>query len=153
MTQMSRGYEDERLILQVFLAFVNRADRYGRFKELSLDHPGLENSRMSEADLRVLLICIQYHYDKEMLEEYILYDKSQNKGRGKYYRLKVQKDFQQFYLTVRIFRQNLITAEKYSRQQELTKSVFLYEMGIKPQTSDTRVSRMMRALPQHNMRL
>lgn len=35
MIQMSRGYEDERLILQIFLMFMNRADDCGRFGVLS----------------------------------------------------------------------------------------------------------------------
>ena len=35
MIKMSRGYEDERLILQVFLMFVNKADDFGRFNDIS----------------------------------------------------------------------------------------------------------------------
>ena len=35
MIQMSRGYEDEKLILQIFLMFINRSDDFGRFGVLS----------------------------------------------------------------------------------------------------------------------
>jgi hypothetical protein len=35
MIQMSRGYEDERLILQIFLMFINKADDFGKFGHLS----------------------------------------------------------------------------------------------------------------------
>lgn len=61
MIQMSRGYEDERLILHIFLMFVNRADIYGRFGAMTSDDSDFEHSRMSLADLRVLLMSIQYH--------------------------------------------------------------------------------------------
>lgn len=58
MIQMSRGYEDERLILQIFLMFVNRTDIYGRFGTMTSSDPDFEHTRMSLADLRVLLMSI-----------------------------------------------------------------------------------------------
>ena len=47
MIQMSRGYEDERLILQVFLMFMNRADDFGRFGVLSHEDERIEHAKMS----------------------------------------------------------------------------------------------------------
>ena len=60
MIKMSRGYEDERLILKIFLMFVNRADELGRFGVIYETDEVIDSSRMSKSDLRVLLMCILY---------------------------------------------------------------------------------------------
>ena len=67
MVQMSRGYEDEHLILKVFLMFVNRADDEGRFGAMTREDESIELVRLSIYDLRVLLLCILFVHDKEML--------------------------------------------------------------------------------------
>ena len=64
---MSRGYEDEHLILKVFLMFVNRADDEGRFGAMTREDESIELVRLSIYDLRVLLLCILFVHDKEML--------------------------------------------------------------------------------------
>ena len=51
MLKMSRGYEDERVILQVFLMFKNRQDEQGRFGDLTHDQPGMDQARISVSDL------------------------------------------------------------------------------------------------------
>ena len=61
MIQMSRGYEDERLLLQIFIMFINRADQYGRFGVIEAQDERLEDARISQIDLRVLLMCIMYN--------------------------------------------------------------------------------------------
>lgn len=57
MIKMSRGYEDERLILQVFLMFTNRSDDFGRFGVLSPEDERIASAKMSQADIRVFLMC------------------------------------------------------------------------------------------------
>jgi len=52
-----------------------------------------------------------------MFKDYILFEKKAIKG--KKYRLDRKKDFQKFYLMIRGLRQNLLTAEKYKRHQEM----------------------------------
>ena len=47
MIKMSRGYEDERLILQIFLMFMNRSDDFGRFGVLSPEDERIEYTKMS----------------------------------------------------------------------------------------------------------
>ena len=47
MIKMSRGYEDERLILQIFLMFMNRADDFGRYGVLSPEDEQIEHAKMS----------------------------------------------------------------------------------------------------------
>ena len=61
MIQMSRGYEDEQVILQIFLMFVNKQDEFGRFGALGHLDDNFEMARISEADLRVLLSCTLYY--------------------------------------------------------------------------------------------
>jgi hypothetical protein len=58
MVQISRGYEDERLILSIFLMFANKADSFGRFGNLSSTDEDFKLAHISEADLRVLLMSI-----------------------------------------------------------------------------------------------
>lgn len=91
MIQMSRGYEDEKLIFQVFLMFANRADIHGKFGPLTEDDPIVEYVRMSEGDLQVLLICILYYFDKEILAGFTLYDRQP--ARNRTYKLDKRKDF------------------------------------------------------------
>ena len=91
MIKMSRGYEDERLVLQVFLMFMNRADSQGRFGVLTYESEEIEYARMSEGDLRVLLMCTLYYSDKNVLCDYCLYDRSGAKPHQ--YRLDRKKDF------------------------------------------------------------
>jgi len=143
--QMSRGYEDEHLILRVFLMFVNRQNVQGRFREVTYDHPDMDRVRLSESDLRVLLICTLYLFEPELLDGYVLYDKSLTKA--KFFKLQQRKDFDKFYLVVRMLRQNLLISEKYKRHQEMEKSVFLYEMGIQAETKDKNAQRHLRSLP------
>ena len=81
MVQMSRGYEDEHLILKVFLMFVNRADEEGRFGAMTREDESIELVRLSIYDLRVLLLCILFVHDKEMLQGYCLYDLSVENGK------------------------------------------------------------------------
>ena len=64
----------------------------------------MEGARMSVSDLYVLLICVLYHHDKNVFEGYVLFDHTGYKGRS--YKLKLRRDFQQFYLTLRVLRQN-----------------------------------------------
>ena len=111
----------------------------------------MDQARISIKDLQVLLICMMYHYDVNFFEGYVLYDRLATKPRP--IRLKNRKDFQQFYLIVRVFRQNLIISEKFERQKEFTKATYLYEMGITTKTKDERVKRYLKALPQDNQRL
>ena len=47
MIKMSRGYEDEHLILQIFLMFMNRADDFGRYGVLSPEDERIEHAKMS----------------------------------------------------------------------------------------------------------
>ena len=58
---------------------------------------------MSQSDLRVLLNCILYFQDKNLLLGYHLYDITGKKN-SKHFRLDRKKDFQQFYLIIRMFR-------------------------------------------------
>lgn len=88
---MSRGYKDERVILQVFLMFLNRADLQGNFGNLSHESPEIKEVRMSVSDLYVLLICTLYHHDKRLFEGYVLYDRYSQRGRT--YKLKQRRDF------------------------------------------------------------
>ena len=99
--KMSRGYEDERVILQVFLMFLNRANLEGKYGSFTYDHTEMDSSRMSVSDLYVFLVCALNHHDKQVLEGYSLYDRSGAKGRA--YRLKLLRDFQQFHLIVSVF--------------------------------------------------
>ena len=69
----------------------------------------------SEADLRVLLSCTLYYQDKGIMQGYCLYDRLGKTKGGKQFRLDRKKDFQQLYLIIRMFRQNLAVAEKYQR--------------------------------------
>ena len=78
---MSRGYEDEQLILQVFLMFINRSDSFGRFGVIGPQDENFELVKLSEVDLRVLLMCILYFYDRQMLEDYCLFDRMGNKSK------------------------------------------------------------------------
>mmetsp|Transcript_38031 Transcript_38031/g.46477 ORF Transcript_38031/g.46477 Transcript_38031/m.46477 type:complete len:150 (+) Transcript_38031:1302-1751(+) len=91
MVKMSRGYEDERVILQVFLMLKNRQDLHGQFGELSHDHEYMEEARISLSDLYILLICTMYHFDQRILDGYVLIDRSAIKPRP--IRLRVRKDF------------------------------------------------------------
>ena len=91
MIQMSRGYEDEKLIHKVFLMFANRADVHGRYGTLTEDDTNVEFARMTESDLRVLLICILYYFDKEILAGFTLFDRKVTKS--KTYKLDKRKDF------------------------------------------------------------
>jgi len=96
---------------------------------MSHEDEDFEMARVSEADLRVLLSCTLYYKDKETMKSYCLFDISTKKP--KQYRLDRKKDFQQLYLIIRMFRQNMAVAEKYQRQKEVARSVYFYEMGIK----------------------
>ena len=88
---MSRGYEDEKLIFKVFLLFANRSDVHGRFGTLTDTDTNVEFARMTESDLRVLLICTLYYFDKEILAGYTLFDRKETKS--KTYKLDKRKDF------------------------------------------------------------
>lgn len=141
MIKMSRGYEDERLILRVFLMFVNRADDLGRFGVLSPEHEYLTNAKLSQADIRVFLMSTQYLYDRQIFQTYTLYDKYKKGEKARYYRLEKKKEFNAFYLIIRDFRENKILADKYEVKQKIARDVHLYETGI---TLDPKGSRMNR---------
>ena len=94
--------------------FVNKQDDHGRFGALGHLDDDFDMARISEADLRVLLSCTLYCQDLNILQGFCLFDKL-GKTKGKQYRLDRKKDFQQFYLIIRVFRQNLATAEKFQK--------------------------------------
>ena len=62
--KLSRGYDDERVILQVFLMFQNRANAEGKYGSLSYDHVEMDAARMTVNDLRVFLFCIFFLHQK-----------------------------------------------------------------------------------------
>lgn len=65
---MSRGYEDERLILKVFIMFVSQQSIPNSQK---LD---IENLKMSLTDLRAFLLCTMFCQDTTILKDYCLVD-------------------------------------------------------------------------------
>lgn len=69
---------------------------------LTYESEDIEYARMSESDLRVLLMCTLFFADKRILCDYCLYDRTGAKP--KQYRLDRKKDFQKFYLIIRMLR-------------------------------------------------
>ena len=73
---MSRGYEDERLILKVFIMFVSQHSIPNSQK---LD---IENLKMNMTDLRAFLLCTMFCQDTTILKDYCLVDESATVKQG-----------------------------------------------------------------------
>ena len=141
MIQMSRGYEDERLILHVFLMFMNRADDLGRFGVLNHEDERIETAKMSQADIRVFLMCTQYYHDSYIFKSYCLFDKFKKGSKGRQYRLERKQDFNAFYLLIRVFRDNKIAADKYEVKQKIARDVHLIETGLVSDPKESKIAR------------